>query len=108
MLQVRYAVKEYACTAVDVLARRTRLAFLNVQAAYDAAPRIVEIMAEELNWSKERQQVIIQIFNEIYTARDFILDSLARRCSSWVFSHNVSSHRVTNPKAFEGSKGKSC
>jgi len=54
---VRYAVKEYACTAVDVLARRTRLAFLNVRAAYDAAPRIVEIMAEELNWSKERQKV---------------------------------------------------
>lgn len=29
--QVRYAVREYACTAVDVIARRLRLAFLNVQ-----------------------------------------------------------------------------
>ena len=29
--EVRYAVKEYACTTVDVLARRLRLSFLNVQ-----------------------------------------------------------------------------
>lgn len=29
--KVRYAVREYACTAVDVIARRLRLAFLNVQ-----------------------------------------------------------------------------
>ncbi|KAI9271729.1 FAD dependent oxidoreductase-domain-containing protein [Phascolomyces articulosus] len=55
--EVRYAVREeYACTAVDVLARRTRLAFLNAEAALQALPRVVEIMAEELKWDKKRQE----------------------------------------------------
>jgi glycerol-3-phosphate dehydrogenase len=40
----------------DVLARRTRLAFLNAQAAFEALPRVVEIMAEELKWGDERQK----------------------------------------------------
>ncbi|KAG0096238.1 mitochondrial glycerol-3-phosphate dehydrogenase [Podila epicladia] len=54
--EVRYAVRrEYACSAVDVLARRIRLAFLNVHAALDALPRVVEIMAEELQWDEARQ-----------------------------------------------------
>lgn len=54
--EVRYAVRhEYALTATDVLARRTRLSFLNAQAALEALPRVVEIMAEELNWSRSRQ-----------------------------------------------------
>ncbi|XP_033629601.1 glycerol-3-phosphate dehydrogenase, mitochondrial-like [Asterias rubens] len=54
--EVSYAVKEYACTSVDVIGRRTRLAFLNVMAAEEALPRIVEIMAKELGWSKAKQQ----------------------------------------------------
>ncbi|XP_051883897.1 glycerol-3-phosphate dehydrogenase, mitochondrial [Pristis pectinata] len=64
--EVRYAVKEYACTAVDVLARRTRLSFLNVQAAEDALPRIVELMAAELNWSEKRIQ------DELKAAKEFL------------------------------------
>jgi glycerol-3-phosphate dehydrogenase len=52
--EVKYAIREYACTAIDVLARRTRLAFLNVQAAHEALPRIVDIMAAELGWDKNR------------------------------------------------------
>ncbi|KAF5377926.1 hypothetical protein D9615_006766 [Tricholomella constricta] len=58
--EVRYAVThEYAQTAVDVLARRTRLAFLNVQAALEALPRVVDLMASELNWSlAERKKQI--------------------------------------------------
>ena len=63
--QVRYAVEEYACTAIDILARRTRLAFLNVHAAEEALPRIVEIMAKELKWDKQRQKV-----GEIIRAKD--------------------------------------
>ena len=42
-----------------MIARRLRLAFLNVQAAQEALPIIVDIMAEELNWSadeKKKQQ----------------------------------------------------
>ena len=54
---VLYAIKEYACTAVDVIARRTSLAFLNVQAAEDALPRVIEIMAKELGWNKDEQKV---------------------------------------------------
>lgn len=55
--EVRYAVKrEYACTVVDVIARRTRLAMLNARAAKDALPKVIEIMAEELNWTPERQR----------------------------------------------------
>ncbi|XP_067891400.1 glycerol-3-phosphate dehydrogenase, mitochondrial isoform X2 [Heterodontus francisci] len=64
--EVRYAVKEYACTAIDIIARRTRLSFLNVQAAEDALPRIVEIMATELNWSEKRMQ------NELKAAQQFL------------------------------------
>ena len=55
--EVRYAVRhEYALTATDVIARRIRLSFLNVQAAAEALPRIVDIMAEELNWSPAHKQ----------------------------------------------------
>jgi glycerol-3-phosphate dehydrogenase len=55
--EVRYAVRhEYAQTAIDVLARRCRLAFLNAQAAYDALPRVVDIMTEELGWNKKRKK----------------------------------------------------
>ena len=45
---------EYARTAVDVLARRTRLSFLNAHAAEEALPRILALMQGELKWSKER------------------------------------------------------
>ncbi|KAL8733318.1 MAG: hypothetical protein Q9166_002142 [cf. Caloplaca sp. 2 TL-2023] len=55
--EIRYAVRhEYAQTAVDVLARRTRLAFLNAQAALEALPTIIDLMSEELGWSKKRQE----------------------------------------------------
>ena len=54
--EVRYAVRhEYAQTAVDVLARRTRLAFLNAQAALEALPKVIDLMTEELRWDKKRQ-----------------------------------------------------
>ncbi|KAI5283474.1 mitochondrial glycerol-3-phosphate dehydrogenase [Ascosphaera aggregata] len=56
--EIRYAVRyEYAQTAVDVIARRTRLAFLNAQAALEALPTVIDVMAEELNWDKKREQV---------------------------------------------------
>lgn len=55
--EVKWACREYAQTAVDVLARRTRIAFVNVHASFEALPRIVELMAEELKWDKKRKQV---------------------------------------------------
>lgn len=50
--EVRYAIREYATSAVDVIARRLRLSFLNTQAAEEALPKVIQIMAEELKWSK--------------------------------------------------------
>jgi glycerol-3-phosphate dehydrogenase len=56
--EVRYAVRhEYAQTAADVIARRTRLAFLNAQAALEALPKVIDIMSEELNWNNNRREL---------------------------------------------------
>ncbi|KAJ3086340.1 mitochondrial glycerol-3-phosphate dehydrogenase [Quaeritorhiza haematococci] len=66
--EVRYACqREYACTVVDVLARRTRLAFLNATAAWEAVPRVIEIMGEELGWDSER---LLKEYEDTY---DFLL-----------------------------------
>ena len=55
--EVRYAVRhEYAQTAIDFIARRCRIAFLNAQAAYDALPRVIDIMGEELGWTKQQKK----------------------------------------------------
>lgn len=54
--EVKFAVEEYACTVVDVLARRTRLAFLNVETAQEILPRVVDVMAKELGWSRARKE----------------------------------------------------
>jgi glycerol-3-phosphate dehydrogenase len=46
---VRHAVRsEMARTVADVLARRSRLLFLDARRAHDLAPRVGELMAEEL------------------------------------------------------------
>ncbi|KAE8412223.1 FAD dependent oxidoreductase-domain-containing protein [Aspergillus pseudocaelatus] len=56
--EVRYAVRhEYAQTAVDVIARRTRLAFLNAEAALEALPSIIDLMSEELSWDNKRKDL---------------------------------------------------
>ena len=53
--EVVFAVEhEYAVRAVDVLARRTRLAFLNAAEAAEAAPAVLRIMAPLLGWGAER------------------------------------------------------
>uniref|UniRef100_A0A672IVF7 Glycerol-3-phosphate dehydrogenase, mitochondrial n=1 Tax=Salarias fasciatus TaxID=181472 RepID=A0A672IVF7_SALFA len=74
--EVIYAIKEYACTAIDVLARRTRLGFLNVQAADEALPRIVAIMGQELGWSQERRTA------ELESARKFLYHEMGYRSRS--------------------------
>jgi glycerol-3-phosphate dehydrogenase len=56
--EVRYAIRhEYAQTAVDVIARRTRLAFLNAEAALEALPKVIDLMGEELSWSNQRKEL---------------------------------------------------
>lgn len=55
--EIRHGIRrEFAQTATDVLARRTRLAFINVNAALQALPRVIDVMAEELQWSETRKQ----------------------------------------------------
>lgn len=73
--EVKYAIhKEYARTAVDVIGRRTRLAFQNVQAAHEALPRVVEIMQKELKWSKKEKEVRSIIGRQFHANREkFIL-----------------------------------
>jgi glycerol-3-phosphate dehydrogenase len=44
-------------TAVDVLARRLRLAFLNTYAAHEVLEEVVQIMAVELGWSDAEKRV---------------------------------------------------
>ncbi|XP_062417523.1 glycerol-3-phosphate dehydrogenase, mitochondrial isoform X3 [Pungitius pungitius] len=74
--EVLYAIKEYACTAIDVIARRTRLGFLNVQAADEALPRIVQIMGKELGWSEEQKTT------ELEAARKFLYLEMGYRSRS--------------------------
>ncbi len=45
---------EYACTPIDVLARRMRLAFLDQQGAIEALPRVAELMDYKESLDKAR------------------------------------------------------
>ncbi|RDI95428.1 FAD-dependent oxidoreductase [Meiothermus sp. QL-1] len=55
--EVVYAVqREMALTPLDVLCRRTRLAFLDRQAALAALPRVVELMGGALGWDANRRK----------------------------------------------------
>uniref|UniRef100_A0A3Q3KF59 Glycerol-3-phosphate dehydrogenase, mitochondrial n=2 Tax=Monopterus albus TaxID=43700 RepID=A0A3Q3KF59_MONAL len=74
--EVLYAIKEYACTAIDVIACRTRLGFLNVQAADEALPRIVQIMGKELGWSQEKKTA------ELEAAKKFLYYEMGYRSRS--------------------------
>jgi len=54
--EVIYAARhEAARRTVDVLARRTRLGFLDQAAALAAVPRVAELLGEEFNWSVEQR-----------------------------------------------------
>ncbi|KAI3382865.1 hypothetical protein SNEBB_005434 [Seison nebaliae] len=66
--EIRYGCRhENARRAVDMLSRRTRLSFLNVMAANETIDRIVQIMSEELNWTRARQK------EEIEHAKHFLM-----------------------------------
>ncbi|MBI3718785.1 MAG: glycerol-3-phosphate dehydrogenase/oxidase [Sphingobacteriales bacterium] len=70
--EIIWAVRnEMAMTAEDVLARRTRLLFLDAKSAYAIAPLVAKLMAEEMNkdvnWITEQ----IKAFEEV--ADNYIL-----------------------------------
>ena len=53
---MKFAVEqEYALTAIDVLARRTRLAYIDSEAARHASKRVVHIMGDILGWSQKKR-----------------------------------------------------
>eukprot|EP00897_Mesotaenium_endlicherianum_P007288 jgi/Mesen1/6588/ME000338S05767 len=55
--EVAYCARyEYCQTAIDFIARRARLAFLDTHAAGAALPRVVELLAAELKWDNRRKK----------------------------------------------------
>ncbi|KAL3649633.1 Glycerol-3-phosphate dehydrogenase sdp6, mitochondrial [Castilleja foliolosa] len=65
--EVAYCARyEYCESVVDFIARRSRLAFLDTDAANRAVPRIVQILAAEHNWDKSRQK------KELQKAQEFL------------------------------------
>jgi glycerol-3-phosphate dehydrogenase len=65
--EVAYCARnEYCESAVDFIARRSRLAFLDTDAALRALPRIIEILATEHKWDKSRQKL------EVQNAKEFL------------------------------------
>lgn len=64
--EVVWAVRhEMARTVEDVLARRTRALFLNAKAALAMAPRVAELLAQELGWDDSRQQIELDNFRQM-------------------------------------------
>ena len=53
---VHAARREAACTVDDVVARRTRLAFLDGDAALRCVPRVAALLARELGWSEAHER----------------------------------------------------
>ena len=53
-------------TVKDMLTTRMRLAYLNSEAAKQAIPRVADLMAKELGWSKKQRDAQVKM------ARDYI------------------------------------
>ncbi len=51
-----FACNESCESAVDFIARRARLAFLDTDAANRASPRVIEILAAEHRWDKAQRK----------------------------------------------------
>ncbi|XP_058762178.1 glycerol-3-phosphate dehydrogenase SDP6, mitochondrial-like isoform X2 [Vicia villosa] len=65
--EVAYCARnEYCESAIDFIARRTRLAFLETDAAKRALPRVIEILANEHKWDDSRRK------EELQKATDFL------------------------------------
>ena len=60
-----------AVTVEDVLARRTRVLFLDAMAAMQAAPTVAKLMAGEMNKDEQWIQQQIESFNAL--AKQYLL-----------------------------------
>lgn len=59
--EIEYACKhEMACTVKDYLTLRTRLAYLDSEAALMAAPKVADLMAKALGWTKKEKMKQLQ------------------------------------------------
>ncbi|KAL8257751.1 hypothetical protein R6Q59_029792 [Mikania micrantha] len=59
--EVAYCARnEYCESAIDFIARRSRLAFLDTDAAGRALPRVIQLLAAEHQWDKARQKQELQ------------------------------------------------
>ncbi|MEI8059859.1 MAG: glycerol-3-phosphate dehydrogenase C-terminal domain-containing protein, partial [Ferruginibacter sp.] len=56
---------EMAITIEDILARRTRLLFLDARAAIQSAPSVAALMAKEMNKDDDWQKQQIETFNAL-------------------------------------------
>ncbi|AJC48607.1 glycerol-3-phosphate dehydrogenase/oxidase [Allofrancisella guangzhouensis] len=75
--EVIYNVRnEKAKTVEDVLARRTRAAFLDIKASIQAAPIVAELMAKELGKDKAWQDEQVESFVEF--SKNFNVEELYR------------------------------
>ena len=73
--EVVWAVRsEMARTVEDVLARRTRALLLGARASIEAAPRVAELMARELNRDGYWQKQNVRDYTE--AAQRYILDAI--------------------------------
>ena len=62
---MEYACKhEMAVTVKDMLSLRMRLAYINSEAAKKAIPRVAELMAQHLSWSKKEKSRQIKLAEE--------------------------------------------
>jgi glycerol-3-phosphate dehydrogenase len=64
--EVLWAIRhEMALTVDDVLARRVRLLFVDAREAQKAAPRVAEILAQELGRDKAWEEAQVKEFVEL-------------------------------------------
>lgn len=65
--EVLYGARaEAARSTVDILARRTRLGFLDKEATLAAVPRVSELLAQELGWDDEKVMLDQQAAREYF------------------------------------------
>jgi glycerol-3-phosphate dehydrogenase len=63
--EVRFAARaEMARTLADVLARRHRTLFLDVQVALTVAPAVARVLADELGWARDRLEAEVAAFRK--------------------------------------------